>query len=152
MRNTWKPLTFLLALTILFLFSGSVYGDDFKDGKDEVYFCAETGSTGYSYDEKRGRHYPDTNALSRFKMKLDRASRVMELAFDGLPPDAPIELTRPKYNCRNLQGFPELFSCQKGLFHFDFNIENGKYVRSQSVSIKFPTFGIYIGYGKCDKF
>ena len=41
MRTTWKPLsnetkplTFLLALTFLFLFSGSVYGDDFHDGVD----------------------------------------------------------------------------------------------------------------------
>jgi len=29
-----KPLTFLLALTFLFLFSGSVYGDDFQKGSD----------------------------------------------------------------------------------------------------------------------
>ena len=29
-----KPLTFLLALTFLFLFSGSVYGDDVLDGLD----------------------------------------------------------------------------------------------------------------------
>ena len=29
-----KPLTFLLVLTLLFLFSGSVYGDDFQDGED----------------------------------------------------------------------------------------------------------------------
>ena len=28
MRTTWKPLTFLLALTFLFLFSGSVYGQE----------------------------------------------------------------------------------------------------------------------------
>jgi TPR repeat protein len=28
------PLTFLLTLTFLFLFSGSVYGDDFQDGLD----------------------------------------------------------------------------------------------------------------------
>jgi hypothetical protein len=28
------PLTFLLSLTFLFLFSGSVYGDDFQDGLD----------------------------------------------------------------------------------------------------------------------
>ena len=41
MRTTWKPfsnktkpLTFLLALTFLFLFSGSVYGDDFEDAMD----------------------------------------------------------------------------------------------------------------------
>ena len=31
MRTTWKPLTFLLSLTFLFLFSGSVYGDDLED-------------------------------------------------------------------------------------------------------------------------
>ena len=40
MRTTWKPssnktpLTFLLALTFLFLFSGSVYGSDLEDGRD----------------------------------------------------------------------------------------------------------------------
>jgi len=33
-RMKTKPLTFLLALTFLFLFSGSVYGDDFQDGLD----------------------------------------------------------------------------------------------------------------------
>jgi hypothetical protein len=32
MKN--KPLTFLLSLTFLFLFSGSVYGDDYEDGID----------------------------------------------------------------------------------------------------------------------
>ena len=31
-----KKLTFLLSLTFLFLFSGSVYGDDFQDGLDAV--------------------------------------------------------------------------------------------------------------------
>ena len=31
-----KPLTFLLSFTFLFLFSGSVYGDDFQDGKDAL--------------------------------------------------------------------------------------------------------------------
>tara|TARA_B100000686_G_scaffold305473_1_gene343939 strand:+ start:227 stop:949 length:723 start_codon:yes stop_codon:yes gene_type:complete len=40
MRTTWKSfskktkLTFLLSLTFLFLFSGSVYGGDFEDGSD----------------------------------------------------------------------------------------------------------------------
>ena len=29
-----KPLTFLLALTFLFLFSGSVFADDFQDAVD----------------------------------------------------------------------------------------------------------------------
>ena len=40
MRTTWKPfskktkLTFLLSLTFLFLFSGSVFADDFQDAVD----------------------------------------------------------------------------------------------------------------------
>jgi hypothetical protein len=40
MRTTWKPfskktkLTFLLSLTFLFLFSGSVYGDESEVKKD----------------------------------------------------------------------------------------------------------------------
>ena len=41
MRTTWqplsnetKPLTFLLALTFLFLFCGSVFGDDLQDAID----------------------------------------------------------------------------------------------------------------------
>ena len=31
-----KQFTLLLSLTFLFLFSGSVYGDDYKDGKDAM--------------------------------------------------------------------------------------------------------------------
>ena len=34
MKQMNKKLTFLLALTFLFLFSGSGYGDDFQDGMD----------------------------------------------------------------------------------------------------------------------
>ena len=30
------PLTFLLSLTFLFLFSGYVYGDDFQDGAESI--------------------------------------------------------------------------------------------------------------------
>ena len=138
-----------LALALLvtgFLVVGDAYGED------EIYYCADTGSGGFAYDEKRGSYERGFNQEDRFKMKLDRASGTMELAINGLPPDAPIELTRPKYNCRYLHGFPEQLFCQVGFSHFDFNIENGKFVRSDSTSIKFHRFGIYISYGTCDKF
>ena len=43
MRTTWqplsnetKPITFLLVLTFLFLFSSVVFGDDFQDFQDGV--------------------------------------------------------------------------------------------------------------------
>ncbi len=38
-----KPLTFLLALTFLFLFSGSVYGDDYNEAFKEWKLAAEQG-------------------------------------------------------------------------------------------------------------
>ena len=71
MRTTWKPLTFLLALTFLFLFSGSVFGEEpevkreywdngklkseihYKNGKREG-----LGTTWYKSGRKRYlRHY-----------------------------------------------------------------------------------------------
>ena len=50
MRTTWKPssnktkLTFLLSLTFLFLFSGSVYGDD--SGKFQLDAAVQPGNSG----------------------------------------------------------------------------------------------------------
>ena len=42
-----KPLTFFLALTFLFLFSGSVYGDDLQDGLDA--FQKQDYKTAYKF-------------------------------------------------------------------------------------------------------
>ena len=53
-----KPLTFLLALTFLFLFSGSVYGGVF-DKKDEsvVMICKSDGSFSINMKEKTIKNY-----------------------------------------------------------------------------------------------
>lgn len=142
-----KRTILILAFSIAgFLLVGDAYGED------EVYYCAEIGSGGFDYDDKLGAYKPSFNKEDRYKMKLDRASGILELAIDGLPPEAPVEFTNPKYYCRHRQNSPELLICESGLNHFDINIENGKFVRSQSTSIKFHKFGIYISYGTCDKF
>ena len=143
-----KKANLLLALLMAgFLLAGNAYGED------EIYYCAEIGTGGFDYDDKLGSYKPSLNKEDRFKMKLDRALGIIELAIDGLPPEAPIGLTNPKYNCRHIhQNYPELLICGSGLSHFDINIESGKFVRSQSTSIKFHKLGIYISYGKCDKF
>jgi len=73
-----------------FLLAGNAYGED------EIYYCAESGSGGFTYDKKRGSYERGFNQEDRFKMKLDRASGTMELAINGLPPDAPPDLPRPE--------------------------------------------------------
>ena len=68
------PLTFLLSLTFLFLFSGSVYGDDFQDGLDaynrkENVSISNRKSTRYgkeleTYQEITGTYENQTHILT----------------------------------------------------------------------------------------
>lgn len=122
-------------------------------GEDEVYYCAEIDSNGFSYDKKSESYERTAAKPIRFKMKFDRASNSMELVIDNLPPEAPIELRRPKYSCGYLGGSPEIVTCMVGLSHFDFNTKNGRFVHFQGgLSILFHGYPIYTSYGKCDKF
>jgi hypothetical protein len=45
-----KPLTFLLSLTFLFLFSSSVYGDDYNESFKGLKLAAEQGDIGTQYN------------------------------------------------------------------------------------------------------
>jgi len=69
-----KPLTFLLSLTFLFLFSGSVYGDDFQDG----------------FDAKERKDYKEAVRLFRLSAEQGDARAQVNLALsyhfgDGVP-------------------------------------------------------------------
>ena len=135
----------LAALIVLFLV-GDAYGES------EPYYCSDTGSGGFSYDEKRGSYSHGLNDSDRFKMNLDKDSGFIQLFHDSVPPEAPIELRKPKYRCQYRPDFPQILNCRNGLGHFDFNTENGKFVRSGSSSILFHGFPIDISYGTCEKF
>ena len=84
------PLTFLLSLTFLFLFSGSVYGDDFQDGMDahkrkdykEAFRLflplAEQGNTqaqsnlGLMYDKGQGVPQDDKEAVKWWRLSAEQ--------------------------------------------------------------------------------
>jgi len=105
-----KPLTVLLALTFLFLFSGSVYGDDLQDGLDayerkdykEAFRLwkplAEQGHAdiqrrlGYMYETGQGlpQHYKEAVRLYRLSAEQGDASAqynlgMMYLGGKGVP-------------------------------------------------------------------
>jgi len=143
-----KPKLTLFALALLItVLAGNAYGES------EAYYCSDTGSGGFvDYDKKSGLYSHHLIGLDRYKMKLDKDSGFIQLFIDNLPPEAPIEMRKPKFYCRYRPDFPQILNCQSGLEHFDFNTENGKYVRSTSASILFQGFPITITYGTCDKF
>jgi hypothetical protein len=135
-----------LAVLIVLFLVGDAYGES------EPYYCSDTGSGGFSYDKKSGSYSHGLNDLDRFKMNLDKDSGFIQLFFDSVPPEAPIEIRKPKFPCQYRPDFPQILNCQNGLARFDFNTENGKFVQSSSTSILFQGFPITISYGTCDKF
>ena len=135
-----------LAVLIVLFLVGDAYGES------EPYYCSDTGSGGFSYDEKSGSYSHGLNDLDRFKMNFDKDAGFIQLFFDSVPPEAPIELRKPKFPCRYRPDFPQIQNCQNGLGRFDFNTENGKFVQSSSLSILFQGFPINISYGTCEKF
>jgi len=75
--------------------------------------------------KNRGAYSQSPVKADRYKMNFDRASRTIQLSLDSLPPDAPIELSKSKFLCTWLQGFPNQLMCHQGFSHFNFNTENG---------------------------
>ena len=130
-------------LAIAFLITGFLVGDAYG----EVYYCADTDAIGFGYD-KNLKKYGRTGFLaSKFKMKLDRTARTIELAMEGSAAEGI-------YECLgSVAQTPELLICFKPFRVFNFNTSNGRYTSS-------GTFGyvagdhddIIISYGTCDKF
>ena len=109
-------------------------------------------SWGFEYDKNRGAYFQSPVEADRYKMNFDRSSRTIQLSLDSLPPDAPIELSKSKFLCTWLQGFPNQLMCHQGFSHFDFNTENGKFVRSTATAILFHGHPMFLAHGTCDKF
>ena len=86
MKQAYLALAFLITV---FLLAGNAYGED------EVYYCAETDSTGFWYNTERSSYERSGFNSKKFKMKLDRASKLIELATDSQYES----LRKQKYTC-----------------------------------------------------
>jgi len=133
-------------LAIAFLITGFLVGDAY--GEDGVYYCTDTGNRGFTYDRGLKNYKPASFKPQRFKMKLDEASKSIELTGD--------EVVREKYDCHSLEFGSELtIQCHGfSLRTFAFNTSNGNFVRSgaQGHVVSNNPADINIAYGKCDKF
>ena len=137
-----KPkLTFLLALTFLFLFSGSVYGEG------EVYYCSEIDANGYKFDEKLKKYKIVKFFPNKFKMNLDRVLNTVELAKD--------DGGRNNYKCE-LRVWPNetIMHCIGYVLDtFIYNPRNGRFTISYGMGdLMDDKEAIYSTYGTCVKF
>ena len=133
-------------LVIAFLITSFLVGDAY--GESEVYYCTDTGNRGFAYERGLKNFKPANFPLIRFKMKLDKVSKSIELTGD--------KMFREKYDCHGVEfGLELTIQCHGlSLRTFVFNLSNGNFVRSgvQGHVVSNNPADINIAYGKCDKF
>ena len=139
MKKTYLALAFLITG---FLLAGNAYGED------EVYYCAETDSNGFRYDEERGSYVRAGFNSGRFKINLDRVSNLLELTELGP------RYRSSRFPCMNLDLLhPEEISCSKNNHHFNFNTNTGLFVYAHAFGyVGGDGDSLSISYGTCDKF
>ena len=69
-------------LAIAFLITGFLVGDAY--GEAEVYYCVDTNSGGFEYDNKRKAYYLRNITPEKFKMKFDGSTGEMEMVLGSL--------------------------------------------------------------------
>jgi hypothetical protein len=138
MKITYLALAFLITG---YLLAGDAYGED------EIYYCTESDSTGFAYDDKIEAYAPGFYRPGKFKLKINRTSNSIVLAREA--PEI--------YVCATpFPNRPELMICADKLlpsFHFNFNNKTGRFVLSQNHGyVTGDGDALKIAYGKCDKF
>ena len=137
-------------LSIAILLTSFLAGNAYGEG--EVYYCAETASNGFYFDETLKKYATtkfSTNKFStnKFKIKFDSTAKTVEIK--GHPMGLTVDGTYPCTLPFSIK--PELLSCTYDFYHFNF--DNGRFVLAM---INGHVFGdddtISVSYGKCDKF
>ena len=134
-------------LAIALLITGFLVGDAY--GEDGVYYCAQTDSNGFYFDEKLKKYARSGFHLTKFKIKFDRIAKTIEIkgysdgGTDGI------------YNCTAslMASYPEELTCHSKFYSLNFNSDNGRFVFFTGYAY-FNGDGdsIAVSYGKCDKF
>ena len=133
--------TYLALALLITVLAGNAYGED------EVYYCADIGNNGFRFDKNLKKYKPQLFFENKFKLKFDRTAKTIEIKGYDVP-------TNGTYLCTVSYAFkPELLSCSKNLYYFNFNSDNGRIVHgSLGGYVDGDGDTISVSYGKCDKF
>ena len=136
--------TYLALALLITVLAGNAYGDG------EIYYCAETEDNGFGFDENLKKYKRSGFQTSKFKIKFDRTAKTLEIK--GHQMDA-VNRTYPCTAPYAIIDEPELLTCTSGLYHFNFNSDNGRFVSAEIFGyVAGDTDSISVSYGKCDKF
>ena len=135
--------TYLALALLITVLAGNAYGEG------EVYYCAETDSNGFEPNENLKKYSRSRFNTNKFKIKFDRTAKTVEIKGHRLSPiNKTYPCTAPYASIR-----PELLSCTKTLYHFNFNSDNGRFVFAMLFGyVNGDNDSINVSYGKCDKF
>ena len=130
-------------LAIAFLITGFLVGDAY--GEEDVYYCTETASHGFRYDEHTNRYIPSKFVVSRFKMKPGPGNNTTLIGSSG---------RKRKMSCKFLNFEEAEFAAHCtgiALDTFLWDLETGWF----NLFMGSPTSGtvdISSSYGTCNKF
>jgi hypothetical protein len=135
--------TYLALALLITVLAGNAYGDD------EIYYCADTDGNGFWFDETLKKYKPQLFNMDKFKLRFDSTAKTVEIK------GHPLITKNGIYPCTApYQGIsPELLSCTRNLYHFNFNSDNGRFVLAMiSGHVVGDGDSFFVSYGKCDKF
>ena len=139
-------------LAIAFLITGFLVGDAYGE-EDEVFYCAETDSNGFGWDNESKRYNRTYFVTEKFKLKINRVSNTIAIAWEDGITDYTCDASDPLDERLNLM------KCNRSFNHFSFNTSTGHFVHSRMIGYIVGEDNevsmrdsLQISYGTCDKF
>ena len=137
--------------TFIFLAMTFAFAIDIVLAEDNIYFCSDKKATGFN-SEGKNKNYDYANfKLDNFKIKLDIKKRNLTYVYDYAG-----EILKETYVCKH-DYLKKIWRCNRTFYAFNFNINNGRYVRFAGFGYVVPAEqslgdSIYIAFGTCVKF
>ena len=138
-----KPITQLILILLLTFTFVPVYGED----EDGIYYCADNEKAGFNFNKTTGSYQMERDGIvtSKFKIKLDRAKKRIEMAHDLLG--------KLQFTCTQPYSSSSALNCIYLFSMFNFNPDNGRYVLAHGHGYVIDDVSsVVVAIGKCDKF
>ena len=112
----------------------------------QVYYCGDINATGFDVDEKTKIYNSTKFKAGKFKIQLNLSDKSIVMKRE-------LSRTTDTYTCVNPINLKNILSCQWATYHFNLNLQNGRYVFFKGHGyVSGPSDSLVVSYGTCDEF
>lgn len=137
----------LVIVVLCFGNAQEIFGEPVAgQGTEQIYYCAEIGSSGFFLNQKTGSYEKTTFIVEKFKIKFNSSDKSILVKREN----NNSELFICKFHFAHISDFA---TCKSRTKNFNFNTTNGRFVRSTGFGYVAGDHDDFsISYGKCDTF